>query len=400
MVMPYTVSLNGADNVGKTTQIDLFPSNIVIGKVGGLHQTPETKIGVLHRRGRLQEWWWESSNEDFVCSIVQALTRRYCDSVITAHSDVPEVVIFDRGAAMFEAVLTAVIATKSPDHDLDSARAVLQVILDEHCLRLPKERLAILLTHGKNLEQSIDISLDREEDCVDERYRRYQLLLQTEMQRQERSGVYQHVIKINLRASIRDVQNELREVLLQYTGNCMFIPMLHRLDCLYIFSGLSESGKSSVAEGLCSHYGASLAFRAKIVYFNNLISEKLGKPVYCIPEKEQALNLLHELERFSNNHYWLKIMTIESMHRHLVAKWLKTWLGDKVQVIYIDTDDVKRFERALIAPEEVVRNDDLKRERGVEMIRLKADLVLDNDGSFGDTLQNLIRFVESKVRRE
>ena len=45
---------------------------------------------------------------------------------------------------MFEAVLIAVIATKSPDHDLDSARAVLQAIVDEHCLQLPKERLAIL----------------------------------------------------------------------------------------------------------------------------------------------------------------------------------------------------------------------------------------------------------------
>ncbi|KAL9038062.1 MAG: hypothetical protein Q9180_003361 [Flavoplaca navasiana] len=173
-VMPYTVSLNGADNVGKTTQIGLFPSNIDIGKVGGLHQTTETKIGELHRQGRLQEWWWESPTEDFVCSIVHALTRRYCDSVTTAHSDVPEVVVFDRGAAMFEAVLIAVIATKSPGHDLASARAVLQAILDEHCLQLPKERLAILLTHGKNLEQSIDISLDREEDCVDDRYRRYQ----------------------------------------------------------------------------------------------------------------------------------------------------------------------------------------------------------------------------------
>ncbi|KAL9038063.1 MAG: hypothetical protein Q9180_003362 [Flavoplaca navasiana] len=216
------------------------------------------------------------------------------------------------------------------------------------------------------------------------------------MQRQEQSGVYQHVIKINPRASIRDVQNELREVLLQYTGNCLFTPMLHRLDGLYIISGLSESGKSSVAEGLCSHYGVSLAFRAKIAYFNNMISEKLGKPVYCIPEKDQAQNLLHELERFSNNHYWLKIMTVESMHRHLVAKWLKTWLGDKVQVIYIDASDAKRFERALIAPEEVARNDDLKKERGVEMIRSKADLVLDNNGSFGDTLESLIRFVDSK----
>lgn len=113
-----------------------------------------------------------------------------------------------------------------------------------------------------------------------------------------------------------------------------------------------------------------------------------------MPEKEQALHLLQELERFSNNHYWLRLITIESMHRHSVVRWLKTWIREKLQVIYIDTADVKRFERALIKPDEVFSNDTLKRERGVELVRSDADFVLDNNGEFADTVSHLLRFTE------
>lgn len=81
--------------------------------------------------------------------------------------------------------------------------------------------------------------------------------------------------------------------------------MMHNLDYIYAFSGLSEAGKSSVAETLCSQYGAVHAFHAKIVYFNNVISEKLGKSAYTLSDKEQALYLFHELERFLTAHYWL-----------------------------------------------------------------------------------------------
>lgn len=81
------------------------------------------------------------------------------------------------------------------------------------------------------------------------------------------------------------------------------------------------------------------------------------------------------------------------MHRHSVARWLKTWIGKKLQVIYIDTADVKRFERALVTPEAIVSNDHLKRNRGVELIRSDADLVLNNNGIFADTMSNLLRFV-------
>ena len=388
--MSYAVSLNGADNVGKTTQIELLPSHYTVFKVGGLHDS-DPKIGDMHRRGLLRDWWWDSSNEEFTCSIFDALTRRHCDSMAGEHS---VVTIFDRGAAMFEAVAVAVIATKSSDHDLNRARTAFNEIIEKNNLQVPRERLAILLKHGDSLEESVQITMSREGDTGNERYRLYQLLLQSELERQERSGVYQQVVKVEGASTIGDVQDKLREVILRYTKNHLFLPIIHNVDYIYAFSGLSESGKSSVAQAFCSHHGTTHAFRAQIVYFNDLISERLGKSVYSVPEKQQALYLFHELERFSNDHYWLRLITIESMHRFQMARWLKEWKGRKLQVIYIDTNEVKRFERALVPREAVISNDQIKRERGVEVIRSDADLVLDNNCTFAVTMSNLLQFAE------
>ena len=71
-------------------------------------------------------------------------------------------------------------------------------------------------------------------------------------------------------------------------------------------------------------------------------------------------------------------------------------MGRKLQGIYIDTAEVKRFERALVPREAVISNDIIKRERGVELIRSDADLVLDNSCTFAATMSNLLQFAEGK----
>ena len=387
--MPYAVSLNGVDNVGKTTQIELLPSHYTVHKAKGLHESDE-KTGELHRRDLLRDWWWNSPNEEFVRSIFGALVRGTHNSIAVEGDSVT---IFDRGVAMFEAVAVATIAFKSPDHNLDKARATLHTILESSGLQVPKENLAILLKHGDTLEDSIQITMSRESDPSDERYRLYQNLLHIELQRQESSKVYQQEVRVDTMSGIGKVQDRIREIILRYTQNRPFLPMLQNLDCIYALSGFSEAGKSSVAEALCSHYGTSKAFRAKIVYFNDVVSEKFGKSIYGLSERDQALHLLHELERFSNAHYWLRLITTESLHRHSVAMWLKTWLGNRFQVIYIDIADAKRFERARLAHQDVISNDALKRERGVDLIWSDADLILDNNGTLTDTVSNLLRFV-------
>lgn len=155
------------------------------------------------------------------------------------------IAVFDRGVAMFEAVAVAVIAIKSPDRDLTKARATLHNILEENHLQVPKERLAILFKHGDSLEQSPQITMSRESGPEDERYRTYQLLLQSELQHQERSEVYKHVIGVEPASSIGDVQNKLREAIFHETQNPLFVPLLHRVDSIY---ALADSLSQARAE--------------------------------------------------------------------------------------------------------------------------------------------------------
>lgn len=54
-IMPLTVFSNGADNVGKTTQIGLLPHHYSTSLVGSLHDCDQ-KIGQMVKAGSLDEW--------------------------------------------------------------------------------------------------------------------------------------------------------------------------------------------------------------------------------------------------------------------------------------------------------------------------------------------------------
>ncbi|UKZ89668.1 uncharacterized protein TrAFT101_004710 [Trichoderma asperellum] len=179
--------------------------------------------------------------------------------------------------------------------------------------------------------------MKREANSNDKRNNRYQHLLQTELRRQELAGVYQHTIYVTTTDSIRGIQDQIRKVLLEQTANPLFQPTMQNLAGIYAFGGLSECGKSTIAEAFCETFGTSQAFRAKIAYFNSRLSETIGRSVHDLPEKEQALYLFHELDRFQRSHYRLRLLTIESLHRDSVAQYLKSWLGEKLRIVFIDT---------------------------------------------------------------
>ena len=292
--------------------------------------------------GSLHDWWWNSSDEDFVCTIYGALGQRYRATKANISATFA---LLDRGKAMFDAVTAAVFATKSRDGDLHEARRKRDSIVRENHLQIPDEDITILLRYGKALEESVDISLGRETKPVDERYRRYQTLLQRELRYQEELGVYQHTIIADGVNTHVAVQDEIRRIVRSHYNDPRLTPMLSNLNYVYAFAGLSESGKSSFAQKLCDRYGPSVAFRSKIVYFNDEASEAMKKSIYDLPEKEQAMLLLHGLDRFSNRHYWLGTITIESLHRDKVAMWLKTWLGDRLRIVFIDASEKIRRER-------------------------------------------------------
>lgn len=65
-------------------------------------------------------------------------------------------------------------------------------------------------------------------------------------------------------------------------------------------------------------------------------------------------------------------------------------------MIYVDVDDSRRLSRSLVALDELKKNDQLKRKRGVEIIAAEADLVLDNNSTFVDSFESFMRFARSK----
>ncbi len=399
IAMAFTVSINGADNVGKTTQIGLLPCRFNILLAGSLHESDD-KLGILHRNGTLKDWWWKSTDEELVSGIFDALDRRY---VRFTHTEEAAMTVFDRGTAMFEAVAIAAIAVKSNNRDLAKSRERLQTILSKLQLQLPKEHLAILLKHTDNIKESIETSLTRETEPVDTRYRLYQTLLHEELWHQENQGIYHHTIYSGLGETHLDVQKKIRAVINIHKPPILHLslpPVLHTISTIYAFSGLSEAGKSTMARSVCAHYGPELAVRTKIAYFLSQASDKLGRSVYDLPERDQALKLLHELETFSNHHYWIEYLTIESLHRSTMTMWLKTWLGGLLQILYVDTADEVRVERSIISPENLERNDVDKRKRGAHEIRFAADLVLDNNGPMNESLMKLSSFLEPVTRTD
>lgn len=320
-----------------------------------------------------------------------AAARRYWDSTAATVDSRKAFVVFDRGVAMFEAVAVAMIALKRGDDDLGAARLAFTEIIERLGLIMPHENFAILLRHdSEDIDVCVERTMSRAYDSQDWRYMHYQRLLQTELLFQETRKVYQHTIRVSDSDGYGKVQDMLRGALFEETKNPLFLPMLHPLQAVYGFSGLSEAGKSSLAGEFCSILGTQHSFRAKIVYFNDLVSQRLGKSIYRLPDKEQAFHLFHELEIFARAHYWLRVITIESLHSYGVTQWLKLWLGDKFQVIFVQVDDAKRRSRSLVTQEEMNRNDRLKLERGVEVIAAEADLALDNNGTVEASLEALL----------
>lgn len=76
MAPPLIISLNGADNVGKTTQISLLPPHHSIRILGSLHHV-EGKLKSLAETGCLKDWWWTCSDEEFVLTIFEAVQKRH-----------------------------------------------------------------------------------------------------------------------------------------------------------------------------------------------------------------------------------------------------------------------------------------------------------------------------------
>ena len=248
MASPLVVSINGSDNVGKTTQIALLPPRYSIRLLGSLHNV-DGKLADLFRSGSLKSWWWTSSDEDFVTTIFTAVQARH----ELAQESGADVTILDRGTHMFEAVSIATIAVKNNIVDLEDARQRYEGLLAAMGVTVQPEHVSVLLKFDCPVGEAVIRTLERESDPVDDRYREYQRILHAQIMHQVAGARYQHIVEAD--GSRLEVQNRIRKILSSLTPahmNRIFTPLLSSLNQVYLLGGLSESGKSALANALQS----------------------------------------------------------------------------------------------------------------------------------------------------
>ncbi|KAJ7073424.1 hypothetical protein B0H15DRAFT_62028 [Mycena belliarum] len=213
--------------------------------------------------------------------------------------------------------------------------------------------------------------------------------------------------------TVMEVQNMLRDIigrhaprrLLGLSSDMMFKPYLHRqaLRAVVALGGLSECGKSSMGALIDTRFGQK-GRREKFGYLLTNVTNQLGVDVYTLPDTVQAHALIQQIEEYSKAHFWVSVLSLESLHRFGSIAETKRILGPLLQIVYIDVTEAERIGRqvsrvgsglAKAKIQELRDKDVVKRERGAERVKDIADFVLDNNGSFAETVLALEGYIDT-----
>lgn len=362
-----SVSLNGVDNVGKTTQL------------GWLHRG----MPGAHLVGTVDAWdsrWRDVAAGDFAdWWFVSSTTAEHAGLMLGSHAGrraaSGELALEDRGLPMLLATCAATAAVKD---DLSPAKALR--LVDHLAADIPaattRREVHVLLRRSADIAREAAAALSREQGAADERYAAYQRTLAEILCLQVERGDYHAVLDIG-DAPILDVQRRLRGRLADLGVKVRPLPD-GVLDRLWVLGGMSESGKSTVGETLRDEHGAT---RLKIGYLLEVAALRVGiaAPYERWSEREQAERLTEEILRFAETTKARRI-SVESAHRFEATAHLQRVWGDRCQVVYVDADATVRAGRTAEAPARLRGRDAVKRERGADRIAGIADHVIDNSG--------------------
>jgi len=381
------IAISGTDGVGKSQQIRLLhfygENNLRFAK-------PLIEYGSRWPKkhgSQMFNWWFRESNiVEFVGIVIEALNFRHQEI------DKGGVTILDRGTSMFKAVCVATIAARTTGK-LSDIRDFVNKRFASELLYSETEEYNILLLSDNEYKNSIASFLSllnpghgafsTEENRF---YARYQDLLKEEM-----AYLFLHTRKsvIPVNAPICDIQNRIRGLISQVT-NLNLPPLCEGIQRIVGFGGLSECGKSSFADYLCKRQGF---YRLKLGYFVEL-AKRHG--IDNSPE-----NVATEVAHFCQLHYYIKYITLESLHEPHTPAFLKLLFGSRFKIVYLDVPFETRVRRAsheqgvaiVAAEEKTAHKDLLKKQRGVETVRRIADVCFDNSGN--DQATNLRNFEAS-----
>ena len=141
--------------------------------------------------------------------------------------------------------------------------------------------------------------------------------------------------------------------------------------------GLSECGKSTSGVFLSRDENA-VRFKIGFLLSQAAARQGLADP-YALSPMRQAELLLDELNRFADAHVDVELITIESVHRAESIAALKSLMGERLRVVYVDVPFAVRLARSGGNRQALEEKDRIKTRRGAD--RIPADEVLDNSGS-------------------
>ncbi len=363
----HSVSLNGVDNVGKTTQLAWLHRGIPDAQLVGTVDAWDSRWQEVASRDFAHWWFVGSTTAEHVGLVLGSHVARRAGSGRLA--------LEDRGLPMLRATCAATAVIKDRLSPTKALRLVDRVAADLPAAA-PRSEVHVLLRRSDDPAREAAEALRREPNPVGERYSAYQYALAEVLSLQVKRGEYHAVLDLG-DDPILDVQRRLRTCLAESGVEVQRLPD-DVLERLWVLGGMSESGKSTVGELLRDEHGVT---RLKIGYLLEVAALRAGvaDPYEHWSEPEQAERLAEEILRFAETSK-ARTISVESAHRFKATAHLKRVWGNRCHVVYVDADPAVRASRAAETETRLRARDATKRERGAHRIIDIADHVIDNAG--------------------
>jgi len=389
------VEFSGPDYTGKSTQADLLAMETLGTHVHNFASFEGYGAGIPEGLTPSEHfvWWFERTTIEDMADV---LTSAYLDREEQARRSSIDLAVYERGRTMMRAQLAANFATRDDANVADYIEQSTELI-DQRLMGLATDvkRTEVMLLpdaewlasqednrkHARTQKTSASVFTDYQNEF----YAQYLANLNEAI---TIIGEKDQPVTVRVDGPAVDVNNHVRSLEEVYNGA---LPQLLPQDPTILgFAGLSESGKSRIAELLAAEHGFT---RLKLGFFNERGRDL--ESAYARP-KQMAMDVLHFVA--TNRH--LRLISFESLHGAQMSAELKLLMGERWKPVFITLDEEARLQRlieqfpeadAAQLIEEQARKDSTKRNAGVEAYAQIADIIVNNNGTPQETVGTILK---------